>query len=165
MSSGFGAKGGTGRCYGFWTDFHDCMKQTDDPNTCVKLREDYFECLHHFKEIARLNAITVEARRQEKLAKEVNPLLRKEIIYLESLYSYIYFAKLTQNVRKKELKGVDKLCVVFSLQASIFPQAQFHRHMRTWAHTASSSNGMVRRAPRLEAQARDHFTCGAERNR
>ncbi|EKX46039.1 hypothetical protein GUITHDRAFT_70946 [Guillardia theta CCMP2712] len=73
MSSGFGARGGTGRCYGFWTDFHECMKQTDDPNTCIKAREamDYFECLHHFKEMARINAITLEARRQEKLAKEV----------------------------------------------------------------------------------------------
>ena len=42
MSSGFGARGGTGRCYGFWTDFHDCMKQTDDPNTCIKAREASF---------------------------------------------------------------------------------------------------------------------------
>lgn len=34
-----------------------CMSTADDPSECVKLREDYFECLHHRKEIKRLNTI------------------------------------------------------------------------------------------------------------
>ena len=28
-----------------------CMAETDNPNKCIEQREDYFECLHHRKEV------------------------------------------------------------------------------------------------------------------
>lgn len=33
------------------------MYTADDPSECNDLREDYFECLHHRKEITRENTI------------------------------------------------------------------------------------------------------------
>jgi NADH dehydrogenase (ubiquinone) Fe-S protein 5 len=33
------------------------MSTADDPSECNDLREDYFECLHHRKEITRENTI------------------------------------------------------------------------------------------------------------
>jgi len=54
MASGFGAQGGTGRCYPFWVDFSRCMEESDKPTRdCLGYREDYFECLHHKKEKQR----------------------------------------------------------------------------------------------------------------
>jgi NADH dehydrogenase (ubiquinone) Fe-S protein 5 len=43
------------------------MMETDKPSACADLREDYFECLHHRKEIGRLNRIGKEL---EKLKAE-----------------------------------------------------------------------------------------------
>jgi len=51
MSSGFGARGGPGRCHGFFVDFSVCMENTDNAKDCSLKREDYFECLHHKKEV------------------------------------------------------------------------------------------------------------------
>jgi len=31
--------------------FPQCMMETDKPSKCAELREDYFECLHHRKEV------------------------------------------------------------------------------------------------------------------
>ncbi|GBG91400.1 hypothetical protein CBR_g52287 [Chara braunii] len=70
MASGFGVTGGMGRCYPFWMDFSECMSQCEEPAQCLKLREDYFECLHHHKEFSRINAINKEKLRQLKEAKE-----------------------------------------------------------------------------------------------
>ena len=42
------------------------MSTADDPSECVNLREDYFECLHHRKEIKRINTIN------EQRAKLIN---------------------------------------------------------------------------------------------
>ncbi|KAK3235722.1 hypothetical protein CYMTET_54095 [Cymbomonas tetramitiformis] len=59
MASGFGCRGGVqGRCYSTWMDFSECMSTTDNPKLCAEKREDYFECLHHRKEITRINAVT-----------------------------------------------------------------------------------------------------------
>ena len=33
-------------------------------NTCKPMRNDYLECLHHKKELARVEAIATEAERQ-----------------------------------------------------------------------------------------------------
>ncbi len=82
MSSGFGTKGGKGRCFDFFTDFSACMVRAKyarslmidrcclllqssaaDPSECQAKREDYFECLHHKKEFARANAVTSEKLR------------------------------------------------------------------------------------------------------
>ena len=60
MSSGFGARGRTGRCYPFWQDFVACMSTADSPKECYALREDYSECLHHKKEYTRMNRILLE---------------------------------------------------------------------------------------------------------
>lgn len=66
MSSGFGIRGNTGRCYPNWLDFQQCMSETDDPHKCRELRDDYLECLHHRKEFTRINAVSREAMRQVK---------------------------------------------------------------------------------------------------
>ncbi len=67
MASGFGARGGQGRCFPIWVDFQKCIAETDEPNLCKDFRDDYTECLHHKKEFTRANMI---ARQQEKLEKE-----------------------------------------------------------------------------------------------
>lgn len=70
MASGFGLKGGPGRCYPFWSEFAECMRSTDDPvGECKAMRDDYIECLHHRKEFQRMNMIYKEAQRQEREGK------------------------------------------------------------------------------------------------
>ena len=39
MASGFGAKGGAGRCYQFWLDVQTCMKTCDHPDQCMNQKE------------------------------------------------------------------------------------------------------------------------------
>ena len=56
MASGFGTRGGVGRCYTFWTDFSRCLASAETPKECKLARDDYFECLHHKKEFSALNA-------------------------------------------------------------------------------------------------------------
>ena len=51
MASGYGLTGNVGRCYGAFMDFSECVSKADVPSDCFKLREDYFECLHHRKEV------------------------------------------------------------------------------------------------------------------
>jgi len=59
MSSGLGLKGNVGRCFYFFEDFASCMKTSDQPiQSCLALRNDYLECLHHKKELLR--KITIE---------------------------------------------------------------------------------------------------------
>lgn len=53
MSSGYGSNGGTGRCFGIWRDFTVCLTREQDPTSCRAYRNDYFECLHHRKEMGR----------------------------------------------------------------------------------------------------------------
>lgn len=48
------------------------MSTADDPSECASLREDYFECLHHKKEITRQNA--VEERRAELINDKAEKL-------------------------------------------------------------------------------------------
>mmetsp|Transcript_9165 Transcript_9165/g.13009 ORF Transcript_9165/g.13009 Transcript_9165/m.13009 type:complete len:81 (+) Transcript_9165:55-297(+) len=53
MSSGYGLKGGIGRCYPFFADYKECLKNepTSEGLLCAPKRSDYFECLHHKKRI------------------------------------------------------------------------------------------------------------------
>lgn len=51
MASGFGITGKKGRCYDVWMDFSDCMSHCAMPAECTSRRDDYFECLHHRKEV------------------------------------------------------------------------------------------------------------------
>ncbi|KAJ2802449.1 hypothetical protein H4R20_003273 [Coemansia guatemalensis] len=68
MASGIGFKG-TNRCFPFWEDYQQCYFSSKDKthSDCSPAREDYLECLHHFKEIARVRAIqTVERQNYAK---------------------------------------------------------------------------------------------------
>ncbi|KAL6505025.1 hypothetical protein OROGR_024842 [Orobanche gracilis] len=51
MASGWGITGNKGRCYDFCMDFSDCISLCREPKDCALFREDYFECLHHPKEL------------------------------------------------------------------------------------------------------------------
>ncbi|KAK9765932.1 hypothetical protein K7432_005342 [Basidiobolus ranarum] len=44
---------------------------SDKPEECILQQEDYFECLHHTKEIARAKTIVEEARRQRLRGQNV----------------------------------------------------------------------------------------------
>ncbi|KAJ1873164.1 Maturation and nuclear export of 40S ribosomal subunits interacting protein [Coemansia sp. RSA 990] len=68
MASGIGHKG-TNRCFPFWEDFQQCYFSSKEKTRadCMPARDDYLECLHHFKEIARVRAIqTVERNNYAK---------------------------------------------------------------------------------------------------
>lgn len=39
MASGYGLKGGPGRCYQFWLDFQGCVKECNHPNECIHAKE------------------------------------------------------------------------------------------------------------------------------
>ncbi|KAJ2271787.1 Maturation and nuclear export of 40S ribosomal subunits interacting protein [Coemansia sp. RSA 451] len=68
MASGIGYRG-TNRCFPFWEDFQQCYFSSTEKTRadCVPARDDYLECLHHFKEIARVRAIqTVERNNYAK---------------------------------------------------------------------------------------------------
>ncbi|KAI0002163.1 hypothetical protein BJV74DRAFT_817399 [Russula compacta] len=64
MASGFGFNGGRSRCFAFWQEFSKCYAETDRPKECAPQAEDYLECLHHTKEIARAKAIKQEFVKQ-----------------------------------------------------------------------------------------------------
>ncbi|EGG14515.1 hypothetical protein DFA_12291 [Cavenderia fasciculata] len=49
MSSGYGAFGGSGRCFPIWSDFTTCITE-QSIELCEPYRTDYLECLHNFKE-------------------------------------------------------------------------------------------------------------------
>ena len=70
MASSLGVFGGRGRCHQFWTDFAECMGKAGVPSECSLKREDYFECLHHRKEFARMNTIALQKVAREKAARE-----------------------------------------------------------------------------------------------
>eukprot|EP00428_Durinskia_dybowskii_P027263 CAMPEP_0170239062 /NCGR_PEP_ID=MMETSP0116_2-20130129/19288_1 /TAXON_ID=400756 /ORGANISM="Durinskia baltica, Strain CSIRO CS-38" /LENGTH=78 /DNA_ID=CAMNT_0010489879 /DNA_START=63 /DNA_END=299 /DNA_ORIENTATION=- len=69
MSSGIGVKGTMGRCYPFYADLRKCVakKDVESPSAmCWAENEDYFECLHGFKEKARIRQVAAERQRREK---------------------------------------------------------------------------------------------------
>ncbi|KAJ2785458.1 Maturation and nuclear export of 40S ribosomal subunits interacting protein [Coemansia javaensis] len=70
MASGIGYRG-TNRCFPFWEDFQQCHFSSTDKTRadCVPARDDYIECLHHFKEIARVRAIQAVERGNYARAK------------------------------------------------------------------------------------------------
>jgi NADH dehydrogenase (ubiquinone) Fe-S protein 5 len=69
MASGFGIKGGPGRCSPLWMGFSECMATAEEPRACKDLRDDYLECLHHRKEYAQLNAFFREDKKQRDAAE------------------------------------------------------------------------------------------------
>ncbi|KDN53389.1 hypothetical protein K437DRAFT_265757 [Tilletiaria anomala UBC 951] len=69
--SGFGFNGGRSRCFTFWQEFQKCYANADSPSDCVAQKDDYMECLHHGKEIARGKQLQEHyLARQAKEAKE-----------------------------------------------------------------------------------------------
>ncbi|KAH7246788.1 hypothetical protein MRS44_014604 [Fusarium solani] len=58
MASGYGLNGGVGRCFPFWQEVMGCYvvntSATDDSGKkkCGFALEDYYECLHHKKEVS-----------------------------------------------------------------------------------------------------------------
>ncbi|KAK7425441.1 hypothetical protein QQZ08_008120 [Neonectria magnoliae] len=57
MASGYGMHGGPGRCFPFWQEVMACyvVNTTADDDSgkkkCSPALEDYYECLHHKKEV------------------------------------------------------------------------------------------------------------------
>jgi len=47
----------TPRCYPIYLDFAVCMRESKSPMPCADFHHDYFECLHHTEEIARIRQI------------------------------------------------------------------------------------------------------------
>ncbi|RXK34969.1 NADH dehydrogenase (ubiquinone) Fe-S protein 5 [Tremella mesenterica] len=70
MASGFGYTGGRTRCFPFWQEFAKCYAQADVPNECIAPKEDYLECLHRTKEIAR--AKEIKSHFQQKVKHETS---------------------------------------------------------------------------------------------
>ncbi|PWN38726.1 hypothetical protein IE81DRAFT_281644, partial [Ceraceosorus guamensis] len=48
---------GPSRCYANWQEFMSCYASADTPTQCIRPRDDYLECLHHTKEMARAKTI------------------------------------------------------------------------------------------------------------
>ncbi|KAK0787875.1 hypothetical protein LTR91_016949 [Friedmanniomyces endolithicus] len=71
MASGFGLNGGPSRCFPFWQEVLACyVVNTDADNDsgkhkCRPVLEDYYECLHHKKEAAKISALQAAYRRRE----------------------------------------------------------------------------------------------------
>ncbi|WVN86006.1 uncharacterized protein L203_101164 [Cryptococcus depauperatus CBS 7841] len=57
MASGFGYTGGRTRCFPFWQEFSKCYANAEKPSDCIAPKDDYLECLHHHKEIARAKEV------------------------------------------------------------------------------------------------------------
>ncbi|RMZ90642.1 hypothetical protein DV736_g2139, partial [Chaetothyriales sp. CBS 134916] len=71
MASGYGIGGGVSRCFPFWQEYLSCyVINQHDPEArkkgvCLPRLEDYYECLHHKKEYARVLAIQDSLRKAE----------------------------------------------------------------------------------------------------
>ncbi|TKA31046.1 hypothetical protein B0A50_02014 [Salinomyces thailandicus] len=71
MASGFGLNGGPSRCFPFWQEVLACYvvntNAEDDSGKkkCKPVLEDYYECLHHRKEAAKITALQAAYRRKE----------------------------------------------------------------------------------------------------
>ncbi|OCF44274.1 NADH dehydrogenase (ubiquinone) Fe-S protein 5 [Kwoniella heveanensis CBS 569] len=48
---------GRTRCFPFWQEFSKCYASAEKPQDCVAQKDDYMECLHRTKEIARAKEI------------------------------------------------------------------------------------------------------------
>ncbi|QDS73876.1 hypothetical protein FKW77_006972 [Venturia effusa] len=70
MASGYGLNGGPSRCFPFWQEVLACyvVNTTGDSAQgaakCSPVLEDYMECLHHRKEVARVKAIQTAYRKK-----------------------------------------------------------------------------------------------------
>ncbi|KAI0016734.1 hypothetical protein F4780DRAFT_782970 [Xylariomycetidae sp. FL0641] len=71
MASGYGLQGGPSRCFPFWQELLACYvvntsaEDTSGKKKCGPMLEDYYECLHHKKERARITALQAAYRKAE----------------------------------------------------------------------------------------------------
>lgn len=71
MASGYGLSGGPGRCFPFWQEMLSCYvinsngEDSSGRKKCAPLLEDYYECLHHKKEHARVKNLQLALRKAE----------------------------------------------------------------------------------------------------
>ncbi|RUS19400.1 hypothetical protein BC937DRAFT_87553 [Endogone sp. FLAS-F59071] len=81
MASGYGYHGGAqpsrSRCHNFWQEFNKCYAMADSPQECLQQRDDYLECLHHTKEIARVSRIKAEELKQTEQRKREEAAAKK----------------------------------------------------------------------------------------
>lgn len=87
MASGYGFKGGRGRCFPFWQEFAKCYGSADNVDQCELQYEDYQECLFHKKEYARLKMVLDEyyKQRKDKGIPENKPMLQVTINRLQQI--------------------------------------------------------------------------------
>ncbi|CCU80147.1 hypothetical protein similar to NADHubiquinone oxidoreductase [Blumeria hordei DH14] len=71
MASGYGLTGGVSRCFPFWQEVLACyvVNTTEENDSgkkkCAPVLEDYYECLHHRKEINRVRKLQKAYRESE----------------------------------------------------------------------------------------------------
>ncbi|PSR80593.1 hypothetical protein BD289DRAFT_462451 [Coniella lustricola] len=79
MASGYGLKGGPGRCFPYWQEVLACYvvntnsEDASGKKLCVPVLEDYYECMHHKKEAARTLAIQAAYRKAELKGGRADP--------------------------------------------------------------------------------------------
>ena len=78
MASGYGVNAPMGRCYPIFLSLSECAASSKNRDACDELRDDYMECLHHKKEVARLNAVTGERERKLRAGEPVPPTLAQD---------------------------------------------------------------------------------------
>ncbi|KAI9218567.1 hypothetical protein BC828DRAFT_360002 [Blastocladiella britannica] len=79
MASGFSLNGGRSRCFAFFQDLQKCHLTADEPRSqCAIYKDDYLECLHHRKEIARAETIAHHANLQRAAEREEQARLDKQ---------------------------------------------------------------------------------------
>ena len=59
-------------------EFKECISTSKNAQACKDLHGDYMECLHHKKEVARLNAVTGERERKLRAGEPVPPTLAQD---------------------------------------------------------------------------------------
>ncbi|PGH20437.1 hypothetical protein AJ80_03583 [Polytolypa hystricis UAMH7299] len=70
MASGYGLNGGPSRCFPFWQELLSCYvvnsaEGESGKKKCIPVLDDYYECLHHRKEAARMKAMQRAYRKAE----------------------------------------------------------------------------------------------------
>ncbi|KAI6379783.1 hypothetical protein MCOR25_001914 [Pyricularia grisea] len=79
MASGYGLTGGPSRCFPFWQELLACYvvntsgEDDSGKKKCAPALEDYYECLHHKKERARVEALQLAYRRAEHANPREDP--------------------------------------------------------------------------------------------
>jgi len=134
MASGYGLRGGVGRCYPFYAEFKKCMASRDkdsDPLLCFMEREDYFECLHSRKEHKLVRTLN---KQLEKLQKQEDEFT-KQRDQLESL-----------GVTGGDFEAHRKKLVETGVMGK-GPEADFEAHKRKL-----QEQGVMGKAPEAESQ-------------